>query len=78
MKKILIIITCSLLSATYSLAQNSNNSTPLTRAQVKQDLKDVEAAGYNPATSNDPEYPQDIQKAEKKVEQKKYESNNPQ
>jgi hypothetical protein len=48
-----------------SFAQQSND--PVTRAQVRQDLQQVEAAGYNPAASNDPSYPADIQAAEARV-----------
>jgi hypothetical protein len=47
-----------------SFAQTND---PVTRAQVRQDLQQVEAAGYNPAASNDPNYPADIQAAEAKV-----------
>ncbi|KMZ11764.1 hypothetical protein BHUM_04351 [Candidatus Burkholderia humilis] len=37
----------------------------VTRAQVKQDLQRVEAAGYNPAT--DDTYPADVQAAERRA-----------
>ncbi|WP_244817089.1 DUF4148 domain-containing protein [Caballeronia sp. Lep1P3] len=39
----------------------------LTRDQVKQDLKQVEAAGYNPS-ERDAFYPNNIQAAEDKVQ----------
>jgi hypothetical protein len=49
----------------YSYAQT--NQSPITRAQVKAELVDLEKAGYNPNMANDPNYPADLQKAEKKV-----------
>ncbi|SPB13289.1 membrane protein [Caballeronia novacaledonica] len=39
----------------------------LTRAQVKQDLRQVEAAGYDPSRSDQTSYPSDIQAAEGRV-----------
>ncbi|WP_321793785.1 DUF4148 domain-containing protein [Caballeronia sp. J97] len=39
----------------------------LTRGQVKQDLRQVEAAGYDPSRSDQTSYPSDIQAAERKV-----------
>lgn len=49
----------------YSYAQPTQST--VTRAQVKQELVDIEKAGYNPASSNPQDYPQNIQRAEKKV-----------
>jgi len=49
-----------------SFAQSSNNG-PVTRDQVKQELIQLEQAGYNPATPDDPSYPNDIQAAEARV-----------
>jgi hypothetical protein len=40
------------------------NNAPVTRASEKADLKNLEAHGYQP-TANDPNYPNDIQQAEK-------------
>jgi hypothetical protein len=40
---------------------------PETRAEVKAELKQVEQAGYQPARGEDPDYPSDIQKAERKI-----------
>ena len=48
-----------------SFAQSTTNG-PVTRAQVKQDLINVEQAGYNPAARS-PYYPDDIQAAERRV-----------
>ncbi len=48
-----------------SYAQSPDNG-PVTRAQVRQDLIDVERAGYVP-TAKDPSYPRDIQAAEQRL-----------
>ena len=40
---------------------------PLTRAQVRAELVQLEKAGYDPARGEDPHYPADIQAAEAKV-----------
>jgi hypothetical protein len=40
---------------------------PLTRAEVRQQLVDIEAAGYNPRRGNDTNYPEDAQVAEQRV-----------
>ena len=48
-----------------SFAQSTDNG-PVTRAQVRQDLINVEQAGYNPAAKS-PYYPDDIQAAEQHV-----------
>jgi hypothetical protein len=47
-----------------SFAQQSN--TPVTRAQVRAELIQIEQAGYNPA-SRDINYPQEIQAAQARV-----------
>ncbi|SAK46321.1 DUF4148 domain-containing protein [Caballeronia ptereochthonis] len=39
----------------------------LTRDQVKQDLRQVEAAGYDPSRSDQTSYPSDIQAAESRA-----------
>ncbi|HTH61151.1 MAG TPA: DUF4148 domain-containing protein [Paraburkholderia sp.] len=50
---------------TVSFAQQQTNQ-PLTRAQVRNQLEQLERAGYRPE-ANDPYYPQDIQAAEARV-----------
>lgn len=49
-----------------SFAQQSNQ--PLTRAQVRAELEQLEKAGYRPQ-ANDLYYPQDIQAAQARVAQ---------
>lgn len=40
---------------------------PLTRAQVRTQLIQIERAGYNPARAEDPSYPSDVQAAEARI-----------
>lgn len=60
----LIVAVAAVAAPTLSFAQSNG---PLTRAQVRADLVQVEQAGYNPARADDPNYPADIQAAEAKV-----------
>lgn len=50
---------------TFVFAQSQN--APLTRAQVKAELVQLEQAGYSPAMGEQADYPADIQAAEAKV-----------
>ncbi|WP_322104405.1 DUF4148 domain-containing protein [Paraburkholderia sp. J41] len=45
------------------------NDRPLTRAEVRQQLIDIENAGYNPAIADDLNYPADIQAAQRRLAQ---------
>lgn len=58
----------ALILPAISYAQYGNDR-PLTRAEVRQQLIDVENAGYNPATANDINYPADIQAAQRRIAQ---------
>jgi hypothetical protein len=49
------------------LAAFAQTDSPLTRAQVRADLQQLERAGYAPSKGEDPYYPQDIQAAEARV-----------
>lgn len=46
-------------------------AAPLTRAQVRQELIDLESVGYQPGASNDATYPRDIQAAQQRLAEKK-------
>jgi hypothetical protein len=59
-------VLASVLAAPVASFAQSNE--PLTRAQVRAELIQVEKAGYNPASSNDTSYPADIQAAEQRVQ----------
>jgi hypothetical protein len=65
-----VAIAAILATPVASFAQAADtNQQPLTRAEVKQQLIQVEQAGYNPAVSNDVNYPADIQAAERRVQE---------
>jgi hypothetical protein len=59
-----VAIVAALSIPVISFAQSNQ---PLTRAEVKAQLVQIEAAGYNPATANSYDYPANIQRAEARV-----------
>ena len=59
-----VAVAVILAAPVVSFAQTSQ---PLTRAEVRNQLVQLEKAGYNPAVSNDVTYPADIQAAEARV-----------
>lgn len=61
-----VAIAAVLAAPVVSFAQESQQ--PITRAEVRSDLIQMEHAGYNPATSNDSNYPADAQAAEQRVQ----------
>jgi len=60
-----VALTSALAAPAVSFAQQSNG--PVTRAQVRAELVQLEKAGYQPRGGDDPNYPDDIQAAEAKV-----------
>ena len=62
-----VAIAAVLAAPVMSFAQS--NPSGLTRAQVREELIQLEKAGYDPAMSNDATYPADIQAAERRVQQ---------
>jgi hypothetical protein len=61
-----VAIAAVLAAPVASFAQSSQQ--PVTRAEVRNELIQLEQAGYNPAVSNDPNYPADVQAAERRVQ----------
>jgi hypothetical protein len=59
-----VVVAAALAAPVASFAQSN---APLTRAQVRAELVQLEQAGYNPARAADPYYPNDIQAAEARV-----------
>ena len=59
-----VVVAAALVAPVVSFAQSN---APVTRAQVRAELVQLEKAGYNPARGEDPYYPADIQAAEAKV-----------
>ena len=61
-----VVVAAALAAPVAVFAQNT---APLTRAQVRAELIELEKAGYNPAVGEDPHYPDDIQAAQARVDQ---------
>jgi hypothetical protein len=59
-----IVAAAVLAAPVISFAQTDS---PITRAQVRAELKQLEQAGYNPASGDEPNYPANIQAAEAHV-----------
>jgi hypothetical protein len=59
-----LVIASALAAPTFAFAQDSNG--PVTRAQVRAELVQLEKAGYNPSTDR-VDYPQNIQAAQARV-----------
>jgi hypothetical protein len=61
----------ALCGASGAFAQPVQPDTkPVTRAQVEQELADLEAVNYDPSWGNGPNYPFDIQAAQQRLAQK--------
>jgi hypothetical protein len=61
-----VVVSFAVIAApAFAFAQSANG--PLTRAQVRAELVQLERAGYSPATGEQASYPNDIQAAEAKV-----------
>ncbi|MGU7782632.1 DUF4148 domain-containing protein [Burkholderia sp. PU8-34] len=61
-----VVVAAALAAPVAVFAQSS---APLTRAQVRAELVQLEQAGWHPAVGNDPHYPEDLQAAEARVAQ---------
>ncbi|ANB75919.1 hypothetical protein AYM40_26860 [Paraburkholderia phytofirmans OLGA172] len=59
------VVVAAALAAPVAVFAQSNQ--PVTRAQVRAELVQLEKAGYSPSRGEDPNYPADIQAAEAKV-----------
>jgi hypothetical protein len=66
MKSLIKAVALALVLAA-PVASFAQSNQPLTRAQVREQLIQLEKAGYNPATANDYDYPANIQAAEARV-----------
>ena len=55
----------------FPVAGYAQESSTVTRAQVRAELVQLESVGYQPGRANDPHYPADIQAAEAAVASQK-------
>ncbi|KVC91599.1 hypothetical protein WI85_01800 [Burkholderia ubonensis] len=71
MKKTMIRAACIgiLMMGAAAATQAQASSQPLTRAQVRQELAEYQAAGYRPAIVSSPDYPQNVQAITQRVAQ---------
>lgn len=68
-----VAIAAVVVAPALSYAQTDSS---LTRGQVKQDVRQVEAAGYDPSRSDQTSYPSDIQAAEGRASRQDGQSDN--
>jgi hypothetical protein len=66
MKSLIQAVVIAAVLAT-PIATFAQSNQPVTRAQVRAELVQLEKAGYNPARGSDPYYPADVQAAEARV-----------
>ncbi|HTR09853.1 MAG TPA: DUF4148 domain-containing protein [Paraburkholderia sp.] len=66
MKSLIQAITLAVAIAA-PVASFAQSNAPITRAQVRAELVQIEKAGYSPARGDDPHYPDDVLAAEAKV-----------
>jgi hypothetical protein len=66
MKSLIKAVAIALVIAA-PVASFAQSNQPLTRAEVRNQLVQLEKAGYNPSTSDDATYPAQIQAAEARV-----------
>ncbi|ANB76645.1 hypothetical protein AYM40_31165 [Paraburkholderia phytofirmans OLGA172] len=59
------VVIAALITA--PLAAFAQSNQPVTRAQVRAELVQLEKAGYNPSTANVDDYPENLQAAEARV-----------
>ncbi|WP_414447434.1 DUF4148 domain-containing protein [Burkholderia sp. 22PA0099] len=71
MKKIVVSTAVAMLIASPALAFAQTAHHGLTRAQVIQELVDLESVGYSPSSGNDSAYPADVQAAQDRLATKR-------
>jgi hypothetical protein len=61
-----VVLVSALAAPAFAFAQSTDNNAPLTRAEVKAQLVQLEKAGYNPV-GDQVNYPANIQAAQARV-----------
>ncbi|CAG9230544.1 conserved exported hypothetical protein [Paraburkholderia tropica] len=64
------LVSMMAIAPAIAFAQSIHNG-PVTRAQVLQELKDLESVGYNPSQASNANYPNDIEEAMRRLEAKR-------
>lgn len=61
------MLVVAIVSIAGPMVANAQSTAPTSRAQANAELAALERAGYNPAYSEDPDYPYNLQAAERKI-----------
>ncbi|POM18575.1 hypothetical protein CSX04_06881 [Burkholderia cepacia] len=70
MKSLVVTAAAAVLLAAPALSFAQSAKSPVTRAQVLQELIDLESVGYNPARGESINYPDDILAAQERLHEK--------
>ncbi|MCA3776421.1 MAG: DUF4148 domain-containing protein [Burkholderia sp.] len=71
MKSLVVTAAAAVLLAAPALSFAQHAPSPVTRAQVLQELIDLESVGYNPARGEADNYPEDIMAAQERLQAKR-------
>ncbi|RQS36339.1 DUF4148 domain-containing protein [Burkholderia sp. Bp8992] len=71
MKSLVVTAAAAVLLAAPALSFAQQAQSPVTRAQVLQELIDLESVGYNPAHGEADNYPEDIMAAQARLQAKR-------
>ncbi|MCA7898463.1 DUF4148 domain-containing protein [Burkholderia cepacia] len=71
MKSLVVTAAAAVLLAAPALSFAQSAKSPVTRAQVLQELSDLESVGYNPARGESINYPDDILAAQERLHEKR-------
>ncbi|HDR9764749.1 TPA: DUF4148 domain-containing protein [Burkholderia cepacia ATCC 25416] len=71
MKSLVVTAAAAVLLAAPALSFAQSAKSPVTRAQVLQELIDLESVGYNPARGESINYPDDILAAQERLHEKR-------
>ncbi|HDR9498515.1 TPA: DUF4148 domain-containing protein [Burkholderia cepacia] len=71
MKSLVVTAAAAVLLAAPALSFAQSAKSPVTRAQVLQELSDLESVGYNPTRGESINYPDDILAAQERLHEKR-------
>lgn len=66
-KALAIVSLLSLVATTGPVFAQESGSQPVTRAQVVAEVKALQRVGYNPASAQGPDYPLNLQAAQRRL-----------
>ncbi|CAB3749299.1 hypothetical protein GQ57_37095 [Burkholderia sp. MSh2] len=71
MKSLVVTAAAAVLLVAPALSFAQQAQSPVTRAQVLQELADLESVGFNPARGESNNYPDDIMAAQERLREKR-------